>query len=88
MVTDDYQDVKFLFANEKICGNDNMFENEIICPIDVESDKMKTFQIQKISLTLLTFDKIQTKLLPFKTRIVPIITKNIQKLQILLNIRF
>ena len=39
---------------------------------------MKTFQIQKISLTLLTFNKIQTKLLPFKTRIVPIITKNLK----------
>ena len=39
-------------------------------------------------LTLSTFNKIQIKVLPFKTRIVTIITKNIQKLKILLNIRF
>ena len=39
-------------------------------------------------LTLSTFNKIQIKVLPFKTRVVTIITKNIQKLKILLNIRF
>ena len=30
--------MKVLFDNEKICGND-MFDNEVICPIDDESDK-------------------------------------------------
>ena len=49
---------------------------------------MKTFQIQKMPLTLLTFNKIQIKELPLKTRAASIITKNIQKLKILLNIRF
>ena len=30
--------MKVLFDNGKICGND-MFDNEVICPIDDESDK-------------------------------------------------
>ena len=38
----DFQNVKVLFDNEKMGGNDNMFDNEVICPIDCESDKMKT----------------------------------------------
>ena len=39
VVTDDFQNVKVLFDNEKMGGNDNMFDNEVICPIDGESDK-------------------------------------------------
>ena len=31
--------MKVLFDNEKMCDNDNMFDNEIISPIDGESDK-------------------------------------------------
>ena len=31
--------MKVLFDNEKMCGNDGMFENEIICPKDGGSDK-------------------------------------------------
>ena len=58
-----------------------MFDNENIFPIERESEKMKASQIQKISLIVLTFYKIQTKVLPFKTMIVIIITKNIQKLK-------
>ena len=42
---------------------------------------------RKMSLTVLTIHKIKIKVLPFKMIIV-IITKNIQKLEILLNIRF
>ena len=39
VVTDDFQNVKVLFDNEEMGGNDNVFDNEIICPIDGESDK-------------------------------------------------
>ena len=39
VVTDYFQNVKVLFDNEKMGGNDNMFDNEVICPIDGESDK-------------------------------------------------
>ena len=39
IVTDDFQNVKVLFDNEKMCNNDSMFDHEIICPIDGESDK-------------------------------------------------
>ena len=35
----DFQNVKVLFDNEKMGGNGNMFGNEVICPIDRESDK-------------------------------------------------
>ena len=31
--------MKVLSDNEKMGGNDNVFENEVICPIDGESDK-------------------------------------------------
>ena len=39
VVIDNFQNVKVLFDNEKMGGNDNMFDNEVICPIDGESDK-------------------------------------------------
>ena len=38
-----------------------------------------------MSLTVLTINEIQTKVLPFKTVTVIIITKNIQKLKIFSN---
>ena len=47
----------------------------------VNQINMKTSQIQKMSLTLMTINKILTKVLPFKTRIITIITKNIVKLK-------
>ena len=52
----------------------------------VNQIEMKTSQIQKMSLTVLTIHKIETKVLPFKTMIVIIITQSIQKLKIFLNI--
>ena len=42
IVTDNFQNVKVLFDNEKMCDNDNMFDNVVICPIDCESDKNET----------------------------------------------
>ena len=39
VVNDDFQNVKVLFDNEEMGGSNNVFDNEIICPIDGESDK-------------------------------------------------
>ena len=39
IVTDNLQNVKVLVDNEKMFDNDNMSNNEIICPTDGESDK-------------------------------------------------
>ena len=39
IVTGDFQNVKDLFDNEKMGGNDNVFDDEVICPIDGASDK-------------------------------------------------
>ena len=41
VVTDDFQNARVLFDNEKMCDNENMFYNEIICPIDGKWDKTK-----------------------------------------------
>ena len=53
-----------------MCDSDNMFDNEIICATEVNQIRMKISQIQKMSLTLLTLNKIQAKVLPSKRRIV------------------
>ena len=39
VATDNFQIVKVLFDNEKMGDNDNMSDNEVICPMDGESDK-------------------------------------------------
>ena len=39
VVTDNFQNVKVLSDNEKMGGNDNVFGNELMCPIDGESGK-------------------------------------------------
>ena len=69
-------------------NNDNMFDNENICPIDGEPDKNEKLSKSEDVTGSIDNLQIQTKVLPFKTRIAIIIIKNIQKLKILLNIRF
>ena len=39
VVNGDFQNVKVLFDNEKMGDNDNVFDNEVICPVDGELDK-------------------------------------------------
>ena len=69
-------------------GNDNVFENVVICPIDGKSDKNENILNSEDTSTLLTLNKTQIKVLSFKTRAITIITKSIEKLKILLDIRF
>ena len=47
IVTDDFENVKLLFDNEKMFGNDTMFDNEIFCPTDGESDKYENISNSK-----------------------------------------
>ena len=63
-------------------------DNVVICPIDGESDKKENILNSEDTSTLLTLSKMQIKVLSFKTRAITIITKNIEKLKILLDIRF
>ena len=59
--------------------HDNMFDNEIICPIDGESDKNENISNSEDVTDSNDNLQNQTKLLLFKNKIVTIITKNIQK---------
>ena len=58
-----------------------MFDNENIFPIERESDKNESISNSENLTDSIDIYKIQTKVLPFKTMIVIIITKNIQKLK-------
>ena len=50
-VNDDFQNVKVLFDNGKMCDSDNMFDIEIICATDSESDKNEKGKTKKAKET-------------------------------------
>ena len=49
--------MKVLFDNEKISVNDNVFDSEVICPIDGESDKNENILNSKYATDIIDIQK-------------------------------
>ena len=73
-----------------MCDNDNMFDNEVTCPIDGESYKNENFSNSEDVTDIIDIEQNtdQSTSIHLKHVLVTIITKNNQKLKILLNMRF
>ena len=79
--------MKVLFDNEMICGND-MFDNEVICPIDDESDKNENILNLEDVTDIIDIQQNTDQITFIQNEGWCHNNQNIQKLMILLNIRF
>ena len=58
-----------------MCDNDNIFDNEVICPVDDESERNEKILNSEDVTNITDIQQNKTKVLPFKTRFVIIIPK-------------